>query len=37
MSVSDEKLVQLLQLGFDLETSKSALMSTNTVEEAVER
>ncbi|KAI8583603.1 hypothetical protein K450DRAFT_221944 [Umbelopsis ramanniana AG] len=37
MSVTDEKLVQLLQLGFDLETSKSALMSTSTVEEAVER
>ncbi|KAI9288898.1 hypothetical protein BC943DRAFT_356892 [Umbelopsis sp. AD052] len=36
MSVTDEKLVQLLQLGFNLETSKSALMSTDTVEEAVE-
>ncbi|KAH8554135.1 hypothetical protein BGW37DRAFT_483582 [Umbelopsis sp. PMI_123] len=37
MSVSDEKLAQLLQLGFDLETSKLALISTGTVEEAVER
>lgn len=37
MAVSDEELAQLLQLGFDLETSKWALLNTNSVEEAIER
>ncbi|KAG2174233.1 hypothetical protein INT43_004254 [Umbelopsis isabellina] len=36
MAFSDEQLVQLLELGFDLDTSKAALLNTNTVEEAID-
>lgn len=37
MPFSDEQLVQLLELGFDLDTSKAALLNTDSVEEAIER
>ncbi|CAM0142034.1 unnamed protein product [Umbelopsis sp. WA50703] len=36
MPFSDEQLVQLLELGFELDTSKAALLNTNSIEEAIE-